>query len=68
MQRFRKSGSVAPKPHGGGLKPNRDPVDWSILGEVSDAYKDATLAELSDLFLQRTGSRVSGSTITPKLR
>jgi len=50
MKRFRKSGSVAPKPHGGGLKPNRDPVDWIILGEVSDAYKDATLAELSDLF------------------
>jgi len=37
-----------------------------ILREVSDANKDAILAELSDLFFQRTGIRVSGSTIARK--
>ncbi len=68
VKRFRKSGSVAPKPHGGGPKPKLDPVDLIILREVSDANKDATLAELSDLFFKRTGIRISGSTITQKLR
>lgn len=68
IKRFRKSGRVAPKPHGGGLKPKLDHVDLIILREVSDANKDATLAELSDLFFQRTGIRVSGSTIAQKLK
>lgn len=68
IKRFRKSGRVAPKPHGGGLEPKLDQVDLIILREVSDANKDATLAELSDLFFQRTGIRVSGSTIAQKLK
>ena len=68
IKRFRKSGRVAPKPHGGGLKPKLDHVDFITLREVSDANKDATLAELSDLFFQRTGIRVSGSTIAQKLK
>ena len=68
VRRFRKSDSVAPKPHGGGFKPKLDQVDSIILREVSEANKDATLAELSDLFFKRTGIRVSGSTITQKLR
>jgi transposase len=68
VKRFRKSGNVAPKPHGGGLKPKLDQVDLVILREVSDANQDATLAELSDLFFKRTEIRVSGSTITQKLR
>ena len=68
VKRFRKSGNVAPKPHGGGLKPKLDQVDLVILREVSDANQDATLAELSDLFLKRTEIRISGSTIAQKLR
>jgi len=68
VKRFRKLGSVAPKPHGGGHKPKLDQVDLVILREVSDANQDATLAELSDLFFKRTGIRVSGSTIAQKLR
>ena len=68
IKHFRKSGRVAPKPHGGGLKPKLDHVDFITLREVSDANKDATLAELSDLFFQRTGIRVSGSTIAQKLK
>ena len=68
VKRFRKSGRVAPKSHSGGLKPKLDQVDLSILREVSAANKDATLAERSDLFFQRTGIRVSGSTIARKLR
>jgi len=68
VKRFRKSGSVAPKPHGGGLKPKLDQVDLIILREVSDANKDATLAELSGLFFKRTEIRVSSSTIAQKLR
>jgi len=66
IKRFRKSGRVAPKPQGGGLKPKLDQIDLLILREVSDANQDAILAELSDLFFQRTGIRVSGSTIARK--
>jgi transposase len=68
VKRFRKAGRVAPQPQGGGLKPKLDPVDLIILREVSDANKDATLAELSDLFFKRTEIRVSGSTRAQQLR
>jgi transposase len=68
VKRFRKSGSVVPKPHGGGPKPKLDQVDLVILREVSNANQDATLTERSDLFFKRTGIRVRGSTITQKRR
>jgi transposase len=68
VKRFRKLGIVDPKPHGGGSKPKLDPAYLGILREVSDANKDATLAELSDLFFKRTKIRVSGSTIAQKLK
>ena len=68
LKRFRKLGIVDPKPHGGGPKPKLDPVHLAVLREVSDANKDATLAELSDLFFQRTTVRVSGSTVARKLK
>ena len=68
VKRFRKSGGVTPKPHGGGLKPQLDQVDLIILREVSDVNKDATLTELSNLFFKRTEIHVSGSTIAQKLR
>jgi transposase len=48
VKRCRKSGVVTPKPHGGGLKPKRNQIDLIILREISEANKDATLAELSD--------------------
>jgi len=68
VKRFRKSGVVAPKPHGGGLKPKLNQIDLIILREVSEANKDATLAELSELFFKRTGIRVSSSTVAQKLK
>ena len=68
VKRFRKLGIVDPEPHGGGAKPKLDRAYFDILREVSDANKDATLAELSDLFFERTKIRVSGSTIARKLK
>jgi transposase len=68
VKRFRKFGIVDPEPHGGGATPKLDPAHLGILREVSDANKDATLAELSDLFFERTKIRVSGSTIARKLK
>jgi transposase len=68
VKRFRKFGIVDPEPHGGGAKPKLDPIYLGILREVSDANTDATLAELSDLFFERTKIRVSGSTIARKLK
>jgi len=68
VKRFRKFGIVDPKPHGGGPKPKLDPAYFGVLREVSDANKDATLVELSDLFFKRTKIRVSGPTIGRKLK
>ena len=68
VKRFRKMGSVAPKPHGGGAKPKLDLVDLFTLRDLSNEHPDATLAELSELFFEQTGIRVNGSTIARKLR
>jgi len=67
IKRFRTLGIINPKPHGGGPKPKLDSVYLGVLREVSDANKEATLAELSDLFFKRAKIRVSGSTIAKKL-
>ena len=68
VKRFRKMGSVAPKSHGGGVKPKLDLVDLFTLRDLSNEHPDATLAELSELFFQQTGIKVNGSTVARKLR
>jgi len=48
LQRRRDSGSVAPKPHGGGPQPKIDAQALERLGELLRDQPDATLAELRD--------------------
>lgn len=48
LQRRRASGSVAPKPHGGGTKPKIDASALERLLDLLRAQPDATLAELRD--------------------
>jgi transposase len=48
LQRRRDSGSVVPKPHGGGTQPKIDAPALERLRELLRAQPDATLAELRD--------------------
>src|ERR1035438_9326029 len=48
LQRFRTTGSVQPKPHGGGPRPKLDAQATARLLELVRQQPDATLAELRD--------------------
>lgn len=48
LQRFRRTGSVQPKPHGGGARPKLDDQASARLLELVRQQPDATLAELRD--------------------
>src|SRR4051794_27388928 len=48
IQRRRESGSIAPKPHGGGQEPVFDAEGRERLRQAVAARPDATLAELRD--------------------
>ena len=48
LQRFRTTGSVQPKPHGGGPRPKMDVQASARLLELVRQQPDATLAELRD--------------------
>jgi transposase len=48
LQRFRRTGSVQPKPHGGGARPKLDAQATARLLELVRQQPDATLAELRD--------------------
>jgi transposase len=48
LQRKRQTGSIAPKPHGGGRQPKLDDAAQARLLELVRQHPDATLAELRD--------------------
>ena len=68
LERFRETGSVAPKPHGGGPTPKMTPECLDILEGLVEACNDATLLELREQLYQKTGQRVSRETITRGLK
>ena len=63
MQRYRSTGSLQPKPHGGGNTPVLGPEDLERLRELVRQQPDATLAELR----QRLGVSCSLMTISRAL-
>ena len=50
IDRYRKTGSVAPKPHGGGYPPTIKEENYEILRKIEEQNPDATLEELCDFF------------------
>lgn len=56
LRRWRRSGSYAPAPHGGGTCSG---LDRSVLRELVEARSDATLAEYANAYEQRTGRHYS---------
>ena len=64
LQRFRRTGSIQPKPHGGGARPKLDAQAIARLLELLKQQPDATLAELGD----RLGIDCSVTTIWRALK
>jgi transposase len=64
LRLHRDTGSVLPKPHGGGHPPVLGPEDWERLRELVRQQSDATLEELR----QRLGVDCSTMTISRALR
>lgn len=63
-RRYRKSGSVAPLPHGGGATPILDKEDRKYVVQAVLDRNDATLAELIDELFAKRGVRVGTTTIS----
>ncbi len=59
LRRVRETGSIVPRPHGGGRKPRVDEPGAAILGELVRAENDRTLDELAALYHARTQVRPS---------
>ena len=53
VSRFRRTGSYAPKPHGGGNPPRIDAEGQKIVCECVQQHPDATLDELCHLYAER---------------
>ncbi len=63
LQLFRETGSVAPRPHGGGHPPTLNPDQLVSLIEIVEKNNDATLAEISHLLKEKENIVVPRSTM-----
>ncbi len=68
MQRYRETGGVAPKAHGGGQARKLTLYDEVVLEQLVKDHPAATLMELSELLKDKTEAEVSASTIGLTLR
>ena len=64
----RTTGSLAPRPHGGGRKPRVDPQQREELQRMIRERPDATLDELVHAFASRYQTKVSRQTIVRTLQ
>jgi transposase len=60
---YRETGTVEPKPHGGGAVAKLGAVQLPIVEALIDAQPDALLEELCERFAQNSGIQVSPSTM-----
>ena len=63
LKRQRTSGTIHPKPHGGGPTPKLTPEQKDKIQELLDEKNDMTLAELCECIEAQTQVRVSRSTM-----
>ena len=66
--RYKQTGSVEPKPHGGGRAPSIDAEGLDVLRQLVHQHNDATLAELRERFVRKTNLEVSVSAISRALK
>ena len=62
-RRYRQTGTVEPKPHGGGGVAKLGPAQLSIVKELVEAQPDALLTELCERLAEKTAINVSVSTM-----
>lgn len=63
VTRFRRTGSYAPKPHGGGNPPCIAPAQHAIIRDLVKQFPDATLKELCQNFADRCQTTPSKSSM-----
>jgi transposase len=64
VQRRRRTGQVAPRPHAGGRTPSGDQAALAVVRQGLQEHTDATLAELWERLGHRRGLWVSVSTMS----
>ena len=67
LRRERETGTVAPKPHGGGRAPSVDARGAEVLREIVGEQNDRTLEELGALYRDRTAVTLSRSGLSRML-
>jgi transposase len=68
IARYRATGNVTPKPHGGGYPAKLDATHRAVVRTLVQAEPDATLAELCTRLQASTQVTVSGATMSRVLR
>lgn len=68
LKQYRETGSIEPKPHGGGKPAQLTLEHHQVIAELVEATNDATLAQLSEQFEAKVGMRVSRSTLGRAVR
>jgi transposase len=63
INRFRHTGSYAPKPRGGNNPPRLPATEYDTLRRLVATHADATLAELCELFAHEPQIRLSTSSL-----
>jgi transposase len=59
LRAFRQTGSIRPKPHGGGMPPKIDAECMEWLAQLVEKQPDITLAELASRYESRTQTTVA---------
>ena len=68
VKQFRETDHIDPKPHGGGKQRKIAGAHLFILRQLVEENSDATLVEVSNLFFEQTGIKVSESTVWQALQ
>lgn len=68
LKLYQETGSVPPRPHGGGAHSKLNTEQLSPLESLVEKHNDATLAELAEMLHQETGIALSPTTIHRQLK
>ena len=68
LKLYQETGSVQPRPHGGGARPKLNTEQLHQLASLVEEHNDATLAELAEMLHQETGIGLSPATIHRQLK
>src|SRR5919202_6333654 len=63
LKRYKDTGKIEPKPHGGGQRSKVEPEQLEIVRQLVEEDNDAILEELRSCFYQKTQLRVSRATM-----